>query len=195
MSTKCLVPAHSSNEKQIRNYNTHMNTDRRLSLRTCVDLPFAWLPLAEPQSAVQLCESFELPAFVQLQGHLVELDTELDHMLHNVSDSAVIGALRLLDAKLDLLCEAQQVGVNVPAWKSIELSADGIGFETKEKLRSGVWIGIHLVLPTVYHLLGSARVNHIEVRDGGCWIGAELHDLEPATAKKLTRFVIGSKRE
>ena len=123
-----------------------MNTDRRLSLRTRVDLPFAWLRLAEPQSAAMLCESFKLPAFVQLQGRLSDLDIELDHVLHNISDSSVIGALRLLDAKLDLLCEAQQVSVTVPDWKSIELSTDGIGFETRETLTSGSWIGIHLVL-------------------------------------------------
>ncbi len=142
-----------------------------------------------------LCESFKLPAFVQLQGRLSDLDIELDHVLHNISDSSVIGALRLLDAKLDLLCEAQQVSVTVPDWKSIELSTDGIGFETRETLTSGSWIGIHLVLPTVYHLLGNAKVNHSEGRADGGWIGAELHDLDAASAKKLTRFVIGSKTE
>ncbi len=77
----------------------------------------------------------------------------------------------------------------------MELSADGIGFETRKPLKPGTWIGIHLVLPTVYHLLGNARVNHCEARQGGCWIGSELVDLDPATAKKLTRFVIGLKKE
>lgn len=172
-----------------------MSIDRRLSLRTCVDLPLAWQPLTDPLSASKLCESFKLPAFVQLQGRLLELNTELDHALHNISDSSVIGALGLLNAKLDLLCEAQQVDVTIPERKSIELSPDGIGFETHEALSSGTWIGIHLVLPTVYHLLGNARINHCEARAGRFWVGAELFDLEPASAKKLTRFVIGSKKE
>ncbi len=85
-----------------------MSKDRRLSLRTRVELPLAWHPLVEPLCAAKLCESFELPTFVQLQGRLIELDTELEHMLHNISDSAVSAALRLLNAKLDILCEAHK---------------------------------------------------------------------------------------
>ena len=172
-----------------------MSIDRRLSLRTWVDLPLAWLRLSDPLSPTKLCESFELPVSVQLQGQLTEFDSELDHAFHNISDSTIISALRLLNSKLDLLCEAHQVDVTVPTRRSIELCVDGIGFETNEALPTGSWIGIHLVLPTAYHLLGNARVSQCEPRDGRCWTGAEFLDLDPASAKKLTRFVIGSKKE
>ncbi len=170
-----------------------MSMDRRLSLRTRVDLPFVWRPLTERLNASELCEWFQLPVIVQLQGRLTELDTELDHALHNISDSTTVAALQLLNTKLDVLSEAQEVEAPVPAKKSIELSANGVGFETTEALKCGSWIGIHIVLPTVFHMLGNARVNNCNEREECFWIGAELLDLDPATAKKLTRFVIGSK--
>lgn len=172
-----------------------MSIDRRLSLRTCVDLPMSWQPLTEPLSLTQLCSIFALPTFVQLQGQMLKLDTELDHVLHNISDSSINGALRLLDRKLDLICEAQQVNAAIPPNKNVELSADGIGFEANEPLPVGSWMGIHLVLPTAYHLLSNAQVGHCEARVETFWVGTEFSDLEPPTAKKLTRFVVRSKVE
>ena len=171
-----------------------MTTERRDSLRTEVALPFQWLACTTHKPADQLCRLFGLPGFVRIHGKLGELASEFSRALHNVRDPATVGALEVLDAKLGVIEEALHADTAIPPMETLELAAEGIGFDSAETLTIGAWLGVHLVLPTAYHVVCSAEVTHCQAQGSGFRIGARLADLDTAAAKRLTRYVIGGAR-
>jgi hypothetical protein len=169
-----------------------MSTERRESLRTEVTLPFKWLACAARTPADQLCKLFGLPGFIRIHGKLAELASEFSRALHDIRDPATVGALEVLDAKLGVLEEALHAETAIPTEQPLELAAEGIGFDSAQTLAPGSWLGVHLVLPTAYHLVCGAQVTHCKAADSGYRIGALLCDMDTAAAKRLTRFVIGA---
>ncbi|MFP6835068.1 MAG: hypothetical protein VB948_03045 [Pseudomonadales bacterium] len=170
-----------------------MSTDRRESLRTEVELPLQWLSCEARAPTDQLCKLFGLPGFIRFHGRLAALASEFSRALHEVRDPATIGALEILDAKLNVFDEALHAETATPPEQSLELATQGIGFDSAEPISEGVWLAVHLVLPTSYHVLCNAQVPHCDALGSGYRIGAALHDLDTTTAKRLTRFVISSR--
>jgi hypothetical protein len=99
-----------------------MSTDRRESLRTEVELPLQWLSCEARAPTDQLCKLFGLPGFIRFHGRLAALASEFSRALHEVRDPATIGALEILDAKLNVFDEALHAETATPPEQSLELA-------------------------------------------------------------------------
>lgn len=177
-----------------------MTDDRRSSLRRLETLPFAWCVVDSTATVSEVCAALALPRSHALQSRLAELDDDLIRAAGDVQDSRVAEVVRILDAKLAVLQEGLLADAPLPPLQSLELSAEGVGFSASRELDAGTWLGVHLVLPVSYHLICRARVTHSDRpeepdADGEFRIGAELHGLEAAAARRLTRHLIGSGRQ
>lgn len=174
-----------------------MTDDRRSSLRRLETLPFAWCPADSTATVADLCSALALPRSHALQSRLAELDDDLTRAAGDLPDSRVAEVVRILDAKLAILQEGLLADASLPAPHALELSAEGVGFRASRPLDPGTWVGVHLVLPVNYHLICRARVTHCSRADepdadGQFHIGTELHGLETAAARRLTRHLIGT---
>lgn len=178
-----------------------MTDDRRGSLRRQVTLPFQWC-LTSAEQLADICDALHLPRSYALQSRLADLDDDMRRATAALDDSRMVEVLRVLDARFAVLEEALLADGNLPAAQVLELSADGIGFTTDQALPQGASLGLHLVLPVSYHLVGRACVTHCAAIERnaatptpGYRIGAEFRGLQPAAARRLTRFAISRDQE
>jgi hypothetical protein len=165
--------------------------DRRASLRRQQQLPFAWCRTDAEPALAEVCRKLALPAANTVRERLAALDEDLERACDALTEPRVAAAVRLLAARLDLLEEAVLGEAPVPAAQWVELSADGLGFDTPARLEPGDWLGVHLVLPPAYHLVARVRVSHCTGTRSRCRVGARFIDLSPSAARRLTRYVIG----
>lgn len=172
-----------------------MSDDRRASVRRRVALPFNWAELTAEATAMELCDVLAVPRALAVRSRLADLDDEFARAAAAIGDARVADAVRALDRKVGVLEEALLAELPLPQAAELELSADGIGFAASRALPVDTWIGIHLVLPVSYHLVGLARVSRCAPPASGeperHRIGAEFHGLEAPAARRLTRFAIG----
>lgn len=168
-----------------------MSDDRRSSIRRHASLPFAWRPVAANASMAEVCQALGVPAAAALHSRMAELDGELRRLCAALPDASVADAVRLLDDKVALLEEALMSQTPLPPAQALEISADGISFNSPQPVQVGSALGIHLVLPVSYHLVCRGRVSHCAASDGGHHLGVALQDMEDPAARRLTRFAIG----
>jgi hypothetical protein len=197
-----LMPDSSGHQIRIRT----MTDDRRGSLRRQVKLPFQWCATSAEEIA-DICDALHLPRSHALQSRLADLDDDMRRATATLDDSRLIEVLRVMNARLAVLEEAMLADARLPETQALELSADGVGFTAGQALPQGTLLGVHLVLPVSYHLVCQACVTHcaaIETGPGaqadrpdasGYRIGAEFRSLQPAAARRLTRFAISRDQE
>ncbi len=157
-------------------------------------LPFGFTTVEPETTAAGLCDALGAPRVLALRARLADLDDEFTRLVASVTERVTQDALRALERKLGVLEEMLMADLPEPASAELEMSADGIGFEASDPLEAGSWIAVHLVLPVNYHLLAAARVQRsvpVDQHAGKFRIGAAFERLEPLTARRLTRFVIG----
>ena len=145
-----------------------MSDDRRNSVWRTADLPFAWCEVAADASPADVCDALSVPRAIARAARLAELEDAFAAALTAVTDRNTAGALRTL-----------------------EISADGVGFDVTEPPATGATLGIHLVLPAVNQLLLKGRVSHRAELGPNRWrVGAVFVELDDAPARRLTRFAI-----
>jgi hypothetical protein len=168
-----------------------MTTERRASIRRQSTLPFAWCRTSETASLAEVCAALGLPAAIALQSRLAELDDDFKRLCAGLPDARLADVLRVLDNKVSVLEEALLAQAPQPDARAVEISADGIGFDSEEPLAAADWLGVHLVLPVSYHIVCRAWVSHCDPQAGGYRIGAEFRDMEGPAGRRLTRYAIG----
>ena len=168
-----------------------MDADRRDSLRRDVRLPFRWQALDAPATSAELAKLFDLPPVLQLSPRLAELEAEYAEVAGNVSEPSVALALDVMNARVSAIAEALFAQHPVPAEQDLEVAAGGIAFTAATPLSEASWVGVHMVLPTCYHVLCAASVRRCARTEGGYRVATELlpDALEPAASKRLSRFV------
>ena len=168
--------------------------DRRGSLRTEAQLPFAWCLAEDNWTPDHLAGTFGFPAIATDTWAQLAHDVEEDLM--NVEDPPVRRVLTGLNAKLDEL-RALVLGL-LPAPASptrVTLGAEGIGFATTQGGEPaagttptiGARIGCLLLLPGEPPLLEFARITRC---DPGGWVGARLEKPAGAGGRQLTRYLM-----
>jgi hypothetical protein len=169
-----------------------MTTERRASIRRQAALPLAWCRTSETASLAEVCAALGLPTAIALQSRLSELDDDFKRLCAGLPDVRLADVLRVLDNKVSVLEEALLAQAPQPDARAVEISADGIGFDSAEPLAAADWLGVHLVLPVSYHIVCRAWVSHCDPQPGGGYrIGAEFRDMESPAGRRLTRYAIG----
>jgi len=168
-----------------------MSDDRRNSVRRTAEVPFAWCKVAADASLADVGDALAVPRSITRAARLAEFEDAFAAALTAVTDRGAAGALRALERRLAVLEQALLADAAQPSSCSVEVSADGVGFDAPEPLSAGATLGMHLVLPTVTHLLVKGRVTHCAELGPARWrVGAEFLELDDATARRLTRFAI-----
>lgn len=168
-----------------------MSDDRRNSVRRTADLPFAWCEVAVDASLAHICDALAVPRAITRAARLAELEDAFAAALNAVTDRATASALRALERRLTVLEQALLAESAQPPARSLEVSADGVGFDAAEPLAAESTLGMHLLLPPVSHLILKARVTHCAELTAERWrVGAVFVDLDDAAARRLTRFAI-----
>jgi hypothetical protein len=168
-----------------------MRDDRRNSVRRTADLPFAWCEVPADATLADVGAALAVPGAITRAARLAEFEDAFAAALSAVTDRGTASALRALERRLAVLEQAVLADAAQPPGCSVEVSADGIGFDAAEPISAGTTLGMHLVLPTVTHLLLTGRVTYCAELGPARWrVGAEFLDLDDATAKRLTRFAI-----
>lgn len=187
--------------------------DRRASLRVRTMLPFQWQPIAAREDLEDLVARWGLAHYLETQQQLATIDGELERAMHDVRDPTITAVFRLINGKLDLIAQSngQADARQAPRSVSLELSAEGLGFNHTSPVPPGSLLGVHLVLPGLgptgaFHILctarvtgtkdadsGSATVSSIDnISGGGHHLGVQFLDLSPTASRRLTRFVISA---
>ncbi len=166
-----------------------MEKERRASRRIDVELPFEWCVVEHEPNVATLLRDWGLGTSCVDATALAELDVDLEHHLRSVRDPAVGGALRALAGKVEVLAQRSDSG-RFPPLVSVDLGADGIGFSTDREIAEGALLGIHLVLPAGHRIVCHARVSRCAERHDQPWVGAAFIDLNTASSRLLTQFVI-----
>lgn len=170
-----------------------MSDERRSSVRRRAKLPFAWRESSTDATTHDICQALDLPPVLALQPRLADLDETFLTATANLTDPRMADALRALDGKLAVLEEALLAQARAPSAADVEISADGIGFRTRNPVATGARIGVHVVLPVRYHVVAAARVTHCvgPAGSGGLYrVGAEFVALDGNVGRRLTRFAI-----
>ena len=170
-----------------------MDQDRRTSLRRQDTLPFAWCQCDAEPNLTDICQGLGLPVAAASNSRLTDLELEASQAIGGIRDTAVAGALTLMNRRVSLLQDALLGNLTIPDSISLDLSAEGLGFRTRGTLESGSWLGIHLVLPDGFHLICGGRVNHCQPDEDDYVVGVSLEKLDEAAARRLTRYVISKK--
>lgn len=171
-----------------------MTDDRRTAIRRQVRLPFRYAAVAADTTAEGLCDALGVSRLLGLRARLADLDDAFARTVGSIAEPRIQDAFRALERKLSALEEVLLAGLPAPETADLEVSADGVGFESAVALDPGNWLAVHLVLPVNYHLVAPVRVarcNPVRGAAGPFRIGAEFQQMEPASARKLTRFAIG----
>jgi len=168
-----------------------MSDDRRNSVRRTADLPFAWCQVAVDASPEDICDALAVPRAIARLARLAELEDMSATALSAVTDRAAAAALRALERRLAVLEQALLAESAQPPVRTLEVSADGVGFDVAEPPAGDATLGMHLVLPPANHLILKARVSHCAALGASRWrLGAVFLDLDDAAARRLTRFAI-----
>lgn len=168
-----------------------MSDDRRNSVRRTATVPFAWCEVAADASLADIGDALAVPRAITRAARLAEFEDAFAAALTAVADRGAASALRALERRLTVLEQALLDDAAQPPDCPVEVSADGIGFDVPQPLSAGATLGMHLVLPTVSHLLLKGRVSHCAALGPARWrVGAEFVELDDAAARRLTRFAI-----
>jgi len=172
-----------------------MSDDRRNSVRRTADLPFAWCEVAADATLADVCDALAVPRAITRAARLAELEDAFAAALTAVSDRSAAGALRALERRLAVLEQAVLADSAAPPTQTLEVSADGVGFDVPEPPAAEATLGMHLLLPTVSHLLLKGRVTHCaevgaDLGPSRWRLGVAFVDLDAAAARRLTRFAI-----
>lgn len=171
-----------------------MSEDRRTTVRRHASLPFAWKEIPDQASMAEACRALGVPAAAALHSRVAELDDEFRRLCATLPDPRVAEAVQLLNDKVALLEEALMSQAPLPPAQPLEVSAEGLGFESSHAVEVGTLIGVHLVLPVSYHLICRARVSRCAPGEHGHQIGVTLLNVEGPASRRLTRYAIGRDR-
>jgi hypothetical protein len=167
-----------------------MNEDRRASRRAEVRLPFQWRLLTGTDTLSAELQRWKLQSILQRQHRQADLEGEFEQATRAVADPAAVAALRALSARLELLEAMPLDESSEPPRQRLELSAEGIGFWSGQRLNEGDRLAIHMILPGGYHLTSEATVSRVRSQEGRFRVGASLGELDSVSARRLTRLII-----
>lgn len=164
--------------------------ERRETLRLTLALPLRWLGYASQPTLARV--GSDLGADDKLEGRweAARLAAELERALARLPDAATVAALKILGRQLELITDAALACPDPPPAVSLNLSAEGLGFVTRNPLPIGSWLGFQLTLPGGYAVLGNARINRCVETAGGWRLGARLEELAPGAERRLNRFLL-----
>ncbi len=164
-----------------------MSQERRTSRRTEVRAPFRWQRLSG-RTLKDAIRSWGLEDVLLRQQRSAALDAEFEQAATRVADADVRAALRALKARLELLTQGSSSEWG--ARQVLELSADGIGFTSREALTTGELLAVHFALSSGFHVVAEAEVTHASACSGGQRVGASLLNLDASTSRALTQLII-----
>jgi len=153
----------------------------------------AWCRCDAEPNLTDICQGLGLPLAAASNSRLTDLTSETSQAISGIKDAAVASALTLMNRRVSLLQDALLGSLTIPDPVALDLSAEGLGFRTASALASGSWLGLHLVLPGGSHLICAGRVNHCQPDGDEYAIGVSLTQLDDASARHLTRYVISNK--
>ena len=171
-------------------------SERRSSRRSEFRLPFQWQILSGDESLDEQVRRWALEPDLEQQRRQVQLAAEFEQAAGAVRDVTVTAALRALHARVELLESQAPNRSSAPSRQRVELSADGLGFWSDRALDTGSRLGVHVILPSGYQLIGEATVSRCNMESGGSnesrtyRIGVKFEKLDPAASRRLTRLVI-----
>lgn len=171
-----------------------MGVERRTSRRSEFRLPFQWQTLPEEQSLNSQIQRWHLDRVLRFQQQSASVRADFEKAMAAVRDSAVSGALRALNSRMELLESISTTTGVRPESVHLELSADGIGFNTGKPLTENTRLAVHIVLPDGFHLVAEATVSHCaadhQQSDRPYRVGAALENLDASSARRLTALII-----
>jgi len=164
--------------------------ERRDTLRLDLSLPFQWLAYADQPALDRVNADLAADPQLERRWEAAALATELERALRGLTDAATSAALRILGRQVELLTDAALARPDPPPEVGLNLSAEGIGFLSPSILVPGTWLGVHLILPGDYPLIGSARVSRCVESANGQQVGARLVELSPGAERRLNRYLL-----